>query len=71
MVCAVGFCSYAQVCRTSIKKTNMRQMSRLRSMAQHELVAVAALPCAHVIIVPYMGGPNNAEVRLVSFALSA
>jgi hypothetical protein len=51
----------------------MRQAARLRSMAQHELVAVAALPGlgdgAYLIAVPFHD--SQGQLRLVSFLLPA
>jgi hypothetical protein len=71
--------------RTSVRRANTRQLSRLRSMAQHELVAVAQLdpttaPGQHLLLVPYLedqaggssataAGAANATMRLVCFWL--
>lgn len=55
------------VCRTTIIDATDSQQSKLRSLAQHELVAVAPLDNSCLILVPYLDSCSS--LRAVSFLL--
>lgn len=63
---SVGLGQY-QVCKCSLLEASRSQMSKLRSMAQKELVAVVALEDNGLLVVPYFDSTHN--VKVVCFLL--
>lgn len=63
---SVGLGQY-QVCKSSLLEASRSQMSKLRSMAQKELVAVVALEDNGLLVVPYFDSAHN--VKVVCFLL--
>lgn len=55
-----------RVCKCTIVDASPAQLSKLRSMAQNELVALAPLEKHGLILVPYVA---SGQVRLVAFCL--
>ncbi len=56
-----------RVCKCTIVDASPAQLSKLRSMAQNELVALAPLEKHGLVLVPYVA---SGQVRLVAFCLS-